>query len=79
MSTSATYAMSLLSCTESSRFTASGFSSASTSMTCFAIEACLAEANGISTILLGHEVLETINDPVMPFMRTLCASRSPYF
>ena len=46
------YTMSLLSSTDNSRFTACGDSSASTSMTCFAIDACLADANGISTLLI---------------------------
>lgn len=47
------YAMSLLSSTDNSRFTACADSSASTSMTCFAIDACLGDANGISTLLIN--------------------------
>lgn len=46
-----TYAISMLSWMESSRFTACGLSSASTSMTCFAMDACFAVANGTSTVL----------------------------
>jgi hypothetical protein len=47
------YAINLSPSTDSSLLTAWGCSSESTSMTCFAIDACSAEANGISRVLCG--------------------------
>jgi len=49
-----TYAISLLPSTLNSRFTAWGCNSLSTSITCFAIEACSGDANGTSTLLYSH-------------------------
>lgn len=47
----ATYAISLFPFTLSSRFTACGCNSLSTSMTCLAMRACFEDANGTSTVL----------------------------
>jgi len=49
-----TYAISLFPSTLNSRFTAWGCNSLSTSITCFAIEACSGDANGTSTLLYSH-------------------------
>lgn len=49
--TTQAYAMRVSSSTIKMRSTACGWSSASTSMACFAIAACLADANGIRTVL----------------------------
>ena len=52
-----TYAISLFPSTLNSRFTAWGCSSLSTSITCFAIDACSGDANGTSTLLYGRKNL----------------------
>ena len=62
--------MSILSSTDSSRFTACGFSSASTAITCLAIDACFGDAKGISTVLSGHGVLLLNKEKMHYFFHT---------
>lgn len=57
-----TYATRTSSSTSSTRFTTSGCSSLSTSIACFAMDACLADANGTRTVLNDPGHLRTRNN-----------------